>query len=309
MLADLHLSPLTLGTVQLGMTYGIANKSGMPDETTAFEILREALEGGVTSWDTAHAYGHSERILGRFFENRPKQTIVSKLRIEGEGSWSPLEVEKQIIDQTERILTDLKIDRLPALLLHNPDQLVRYGKTVTETFKRLCKEGYTDYTGVSFGANTDEQFRTIWETVSDDVYQVVQIPINVLDHRLIHNGGLNRLQESGKVVFARSIFMQGLLFLQDHELPPHLRLAAEPLSIVRDIAAKAGMTIEQLAISFVRDLEAVDSLVIGMETVEQLRIALAQITGPPLTESIRAECVERLRMVPEQVVNTLMWNP
>jgi hypothetical protein len=35
----LNISKLTLGTVQLGMEYGIANKSGKPDMKKAFKIL------------------------------------------------------------------------------------------------------------------------------------------------------------------------------------------------------------------------------------------------------------------------------
>ena len=62
------LSAMTIGTVQLGMNYGIANNAGKPDEEKAFSILRAALEGGVTSLDTARGYGNSEEVIGRFLK-------------------------------------------------------------------------------------------------------------------------------------------------------------------------------------------------------------------------------------------------
>ena len=49
--------PMVLGTVQLGMNYGIANLDGKPDEEKSFSILRTALEGGINTLDTARAYG------------------------------------------------------------------------------------------------------------------------------------------------------------------------------------------------------------------------------------------------------------
>ena len=56
---------LALGTVQLGIPYGIANQTGMPDDTTALEILRAAHEHGYTWLDTAAGYGQSEAVIGR----------------------------------------------------------------------------------------------------------------------------------------------------------------------------------------------------------------------------------------------------
>ena len=64
-----RLSSMSLGTVQLGMNYGIANNSGKPDEAKSHAILRAALEGGVTSIDTARVYGNSEEVIGNFFKS------------------------------------------------------------------------------------------------------------------------------------------------------------------------------------------------------------------------------------------------
>lgn len=45
-------SRLILGTAQLGLNYGLANKSGKPDKLMAFEILNKALEYGIDAFDT-----------------------------------------------------------------------------------------------------------------------------------------------------------------------------------------------------------------------------------------------------------------
>ena len=62
------LPAMTLGTVQLGMNYGIANQDGKPNEEKSFAILRTAIENGAASLDTARAYGDSEDVIGRFLK-------------------------------------------------------------------------------------------------------------------------------------------------------------------------------------------------------------------------------------------------
>ncbi len=42
-----RISPMTLGTVQLGINYGIANDLGQPSEEKSFKMLRTALENGI----------------------------------------------------------------------------------------------------------------------------------------------------------------------------------------------------------------------------------------------------------------------
>ena len=59
---------LCLGTVQLGMAYGVANRDGMPGEAQARQLISEALEGGITLFDTAQAYGEAEARLGAMAE-------------------------------------------------------------------------------------------------------------------------------------------------------------------------------------------------------------------------------------------------
>ena len=60
-------SKLALGTVQLGMDYGITNLAGQPSVETANDVIQAALKAGVTTIDTSIAYGSSEELIGEFF--------------------------------------------------------------------------------------------------------------------------------------------------------------------------------------------------------------------------------------------------
>ena len=56
---------LVLGTVQLGMPYGIANRLGKPSQEVATSIVRTAWSKGIREFDTAQGYGDSETVLGK----------------------------------------------------------------------------------------------------------------------------------------------------------------------------------------------------------------------------------------------------
>ncbi len=64
------LSRMTLGTVQLGLNYGIANSEGKPDAEKAYAILDKAIDTGVKCLDTASGYGDSEKVIGSWIKNR-----------------------------------------------------------------------------------------------------------------------------------------------------------------------------------------------------------------------------------------------
>ena len=57
------MSKLVLGTVQLGLKYGITNTSGKPDKVEAYDIIKYAIENNVKEFDTASEYGDSEQLL------------------------------------------------------------------------------------------------------------------------------------------------------------------------------------------------------------------------------------------------------
>ena len=55
---------ITLGTVQFGMRYGVANRCGRPDKEEISRVLYAAAELGVSMLDTAPGYGDVEKMLG-----------------------------------------------------------------------------------------------------------------------------------------------------------------------------------------------------------------------------------------------------
>ena len=279
-----NISPMTLGTVQLGMNYGIANESGKPSLEKSFAILGEAVRGGVNSIDTARAYGNSEEVIGAFLrESGAKDLcITTKIpRFTGEGS-----LESYVISSVEGSLERLGISRLSSVMLHAAGDLLKYGDKIVSALEGLVRRNYVEKVGVSV-YNAEE----IDCLLKYDALQVTQIPMSVLDQRLIACGALDRLAKRGVEVYVRSVFLQGLVFLEPRKMedPILLAHAAPFVSKLQEIARREGMTVSGLAIGFIRALEGVTSLVLGADAPEHVGQNLSYFDTPPLSEDLMAE--------------------
>lgn len=274
-----NLSPMTLGTVQLGMNYGIANESGKPSLEKSFSILEEAVRGGINSIDTARAYGNSEEVIGAFLKKRGAEglSITTKIpRYKGEGT-----VEQHVLESVEGSLERLGISRLSSVMLHAAGDLFEHGARIVSALEELVKRGYVEKVGVS--VYTAEE---IDELLKYDSLEVTQIPMSIFDQRLIACGALDRLAKRGVEVYVRSVFLQGLFFLEPDRVtdPILLEHAVPGIRRLRELGEREGMTVAQLAVGFLRDLEGVTSLVLGADEPEHVRQNLSYFKTPALSE-------------------------
>ena len=279
----MKFSPMTLGTVQLGMNYGIANDAGKPDEEKSFSILRSALEGGVNTLDTARAYGDSELVIGRFLKQWQGQrpNIITKVpKLQGN---SPRELEKFATESVELSLERLGVNKVDGIMLHGAKDPIIHGKKCADAVKALLDHGYTDRVGVSVYVAED-----IEGMLPYDVFSLTQVPMSIFDQQLIADGSISRLQERGYSVFVRSVFLQGLFFLDPDKVddPILVEHAVPKIRLLQRIAADLGISVAQLAIAFMRDCAGVTSLVLGADTPEQVKSNIAYFDAPALDDSV-----------------------
>lgn len=298
-----HISKLTLGTVQLGMDYGIANKKGKPQKEESWALLRYALASGAITLDTARHYG-SEEVIGES-GLAGQFTIVSKFKL-NEAELQSLELA--VAAARKSVLSSCKalnISRLPVCLFHqdkdNPMSLV--AKLLPPILTRLKEEGLIETGGISVYYPEELNEITDWESV-----QAVQVPMNVFDLRLLKNGLLQRLKQSGTAVFVRSVFLQGLLLMQPEDLPLNLIWAKKYLEQLNTLAMDAGMSLAQLAFAYVRDTDGVTSLVIGAENTDQVKQNTALLNGPALPAAIRSAIETLFSDVPEKLITPGLWS-
>ncbi len=303
----ISFSGITLGTVQLGKDYGISNHKGKPAVETAFQLLEAASRRHINVFDTAQNYGDAERILGDFFNGREKPVIMSKMNIDHNMlRQSSADLLKSITLLLESTLEKLRIPCLPILFIHNTESLQGAGNKIRAALESLKRVQLIDKAGISFSViDIEQEFETVWPWIQDDVFETIQIPINLLDNRLLHNY-LDQLKTIDKIVFARSVFLQGLILMNPEDVPPYMQQAVPFLRHLDRICDKSGLSRDQLAFSYVRDLPVVDSILIGVDSMEQLENNLSLIDGPAIPERFLQE-IQTGWNIPDWIVTPFKW--
>ena len=295
---SLPVSPVTLGTVQLGLDYGIANRTGKPDGEECFRILDVAYERGITTFDTAIAYGDSQKVIGRWLESRKvKANVITKIpRIE--RGLDPQSCRRKIAGLLERSFSELNTDFLTGIMCHSSDTYGEYAQCLRDIVAAYMDKKKIGWFGLSVYSPVE-----ITNLQGDSFLKGIQVPGNMLDHRFLTMPE-NQLTEN---IFVRSVFLQGLLLMNPGQAEVKVAGAGRWLKALHAVARKHSLPMDQLAYRFVRSFSQVRSIVIGVETEKQIKsnIALVNMPGLPeaMVEEIRSVCFG----VGEKIYNPSLW--
>jgi len=261
---------LALGTVQFGLAYGIANETGKVGYSEARDILREARKAGIDTLDTAIAYGNSEQVLGEIGVNGWR--VVSKLpELPAGCSDVPGWVERQVTESLQR----LGIDRLHAVLLHRPDQLLdSRGDALYKALSDLRERGQTGKVGVS--VYSPQQLDRLFEYMHFDL---VQAPLSVLDRRIVESGWSERLRKMKVELHTRSAFLQGLLLMSSSDRPAKFDRWQPIWNEWDRWLQTTGLSPLEACLRYALSADGVDRVVVGVDSCDQMREILAAASG------------------------------
>jgi aryl-alcohol dehydrogenase-like predicted oxidoreductase len=263
---------LALGTVQFGLDYGVAKGNKKVSPAVVKDILDFSKNIGIDTLDTAADYGDSESILGDIGVDYYK--VITKLPIIDNN-----------LSKSENIFFDslknLKQKKIYGLLIHNIDSITSQNFDVFfKTINSLKSQGLVEKIG--FSVYTSSQIDYLLNNFDFDL---IQVPFNILDQRLLHGGQLSKLKENGIEIHARSAFLQGLLLMPFNDIPLWFNPILDVLEMFHLEAKKSNMSPLQLALSFVQSVKEIDKVVVGVNTLEQLDEVFK-------AESIRVNTVE-----------------
>lgn len=289
---------LALGTVQLGQAYGIANRIGQPDKQKAAEILNYAVKHGIMTFDTAPGYGQSEEIIGSFLKEEMGESlnIITKIPSMSENNIDG--IEKSIRASQKK----LGVEQLYGVLFHDANVLDKLTKRDCGWIENLKEKHHINKMGISI--YSPEQVKRVIEL---GIFDIIQVPMNVFDLRLINEGLLQVLSNNKIEIHVRSVYLQGLLFLEEQELPNSLKAASPYLLRLKEIAAREKLKISELAFLFIRDNSYVDKMIVGCESLDQLRENIRISELPTLSSSIIEEINISFRDISENIINPSRW--
>jgi len=289
------INKLSLGSVQFGLKYGIASRreSAVP-KNEVLEIPTYAREKGLENIDTAYVYGEAESIIGEFLAaNGPCFKIVSKL--------PAFEVYRPGMarDHCFQSLKRLRQDTIYGYLVRGADDIVKR-EGLWQEMRYLKEEGFLNKIGVSI-YKTDDLEVLIHQNIIPDI---LQVPYSILDQRFEKYFRL--MKDRGAEIHARSIFLQGLFFAEDRYFDGPFAEVKERMYEIRRIARQTGISVSGLCLKFALREPGLDKVIIGVDSLEQLKENIDAFSGAALSES-QYETLKGLKCDNENIILPTHW--
>ncbi len=295
---ELSVSRLGLGTVQLGMPYGIDDASP-PDDSTCIALVREALDAGINYIDTASAYGRSEALVGRAIAAFGREVVVcTKVSLPEKLNKSALihHLHSQL-DTSRRLL---QRDELQLVKLHSQQGAFTY-PDLFDAMNSFTERGWVRHWGVStYGSQAP-----LHALDFNQYFRALQIPYNALD-RGAESALFAAAAAAGTGLIARSAFLQGLLTDRFPTLPPALDLLQPALCSLRDLAHQGGISLAELALRYVAHQPAIHSTLFGTTSVKELRTNLRFGGQGPLPDDLLRE-IQTVEVSDPRLLNPGNW--
>lgn len=289
---------LGLGTVQFGTNYGLTNTRGQVSESNVRDILFQAQLSDIKVLDTASLYGNSEIVLGRALPPGHGFNIVSKTPVSSDD-----EISGDFLGSVERSLDNslrnLGVDALYGLLVHHGSDLSKAGGVkLAKLLEGFREDGRVKRIGVSVydGAELEGAL---------DVFHpdIVQLPYNILDQRMVNNGKIQYLKKHGIEIHARSLFLQGALLADPAYLPEYFIPAKAKLEHISRSGKKYAIGNMGMCLLAAFGRSELDVLLVGVTHNNELQEILNLL--PKLSEL--SFDPDEFALDDETILNPALW--
>lgn len=289
---------LCLGTVQFGIDYGLRGRS-KPSLENSIAMLDYAVRNGVDAIDTSALYGEAESVVGEFLRHSPVSrddlAVVSKFGVAGFDGLSSNELEHRLLDAAGESLARLGLNRLDAYICHVPSAV--HDDRVVRALGELRRSGLADHVG--FSVYETEEAET---AINSGVVDFLQIPLSILDQRMVTRGILELASCRGVQLHSRSAYVQGLALMEPTAVPEHLAEIRPAIECLAELCRSANVSRQVLALAFVRSFKQISHLVFGVHDMDQLVDTMTSFSSDVPIEVIQAARSQFADIKPELVM-------
>ena len=255
---------LVLGTAQLGLPYGIANKTGQPDQKMATNIVREAWKNGIREFDTAQGYGISEEVLGKALY---ELGISSEARIMTKFDPDLDHLNGKAMSRSlDQSLQQLGVSSLFGIILHREEMLSIWDRGLGKVLRSFVLSGKAEKIGISL-YSPDKAIRAL----KTEGIDIVQLPTNILDRRFENEGIFELADKKKKTIYIRSIFLQGLILMNSEEIPEKMYFARQVVEEIESLSNEFGLSRQELALGYIKSEMPNTHVIFGAENPWQVR--------------------------------------
>lgn len=292
-------SNFALGTVQLGLDYGISNSEGKPSIKESFLILDEAYNNGIRVLDTAQAYGESEAVIGSYLkQSNNKFDVITKI-----PHSEKLLSADELFEVFKKSLNNMEVDSIYGVMFHSNDNFINNISNSLEFFRKIKSLSLVQKTGVSV-YNSDQAE----ELLKYDEIDLIQAPMNIFDLELFTSGTLERLFNSNVEVYIRSVFLQGLFFLDESEIKKKLPEALEFIQMFNKFCKEKSLETVSVVISVINFiLASKGKIVFGVEKPYQIKSNI-NLCKDIIDNDILNFFIDLSNKIPEKIKKPSEWS-
>ncbi|MEQ6007104.1 aldo/keto reductase [Staphylococcus saccharolyticus] len=276
--SDVRVFPIALGTNAVGGH----NLYPHLDEEQGKDVVRQAIDHGITLLDTAYIYGpeRSEELVGQVVKEYPRQQVQIATKgshvVKDSGDIVQNNDPEYLKQQFENSLKRLQVDYIDLYYIHFPDDKTPKDKAVA-ALKELKDEGKIKAIGVS-NFSLDQ----LKEANKDGYVDVIQLEYNLL-HR--ENEEIMAYAAENHITFVPYFpLASGILAgkydenqtFDDHRAtrrdfqPKVFKDNVRRVNELTEIAETHDTTIANIVLSFYLMRPALDVVIPGAKRVEQV---------------------------------------
>lgn len=296
-------SKITLGTAQLGLHYGITNKQGFLSQEDALNILNHAKIGGITTFDTAPAYGKAEERLGNWIQHYCSKEDITQIIVTKLPKFDPQKNSNAgnfVKESIHHSLKALGLKQIPLLLAHRAEDLLN-----SEIYDSIISAKHSGKI-YEFGASVYD-VEVAMEMIERTDISALQIPFSVADQKFVKSGLTAKAKKKKITIFTRSTFLQGVLLLPENQIPKFLQDLRKPVKKLNEIAALHGLSCANILLRAIAHHNDVTSCVVGVESIVQLNTHLASYNAGPLPAKLSEEIFGLFSEIRPETQNPGKW--
>ena len=276
---DMDVSLLGFGAAR------IATDTGSPAE--AERLLNALLDNGVNYIDTAECYGASEETLGKFISHRRDEYwLTTKCGHVAGDITAPEWTAEAVTQGIDQSLRRMRTEYLDLVHIHTCESDVLRQGDVVRALQDAQAAGKTRYIGFS-GDN-----EVAVEAIDMGVFATLLTSFNVVDQ-----GGLDAVLPAAEAAGMGIIAKRPIANAAFNRPASPYSYADEYWQRAQRFTLPEGAPADgvALALRFCHSFDYIDTAIVGIDSLDQLRSNIAQVAAGPLPSSVLTSLREQFR--------------
>ena len=250
---------LCLGSANFGFKYGLDNKKISQNKLS--KIINLAKTSKLITIDTSFEYFGSHQNLKKVINS--KMNINTKIFLNKNLDF--ISVKKKIMNFNKN-----SPSKIYSLLLHDQNDALHIKKV--KLIKRLKAEGVISKIGVSiYDLSVLKKALKLWTP------DIVQVPVSPFNHDFVSKDLLKELKRKNIIIFARSIFLQGMLVKKHNPLANKFKKDLEDWF---SFCKSKSILPVKACLDFCKSIKEIDYLIIGVQDEKELKQIIKSFKEP-----------------------------